>query len=64
MRAWWQDSFDRLPGLQYVPICFTADAQRVVMEYLRKVPGEADYPVAEVLEVTDGKITASRVFHG
>jgi hypothetical protein len=34
------------------------------MEYLRHVPGEPDLPVAEVLEVRDGLIVASRVFHG
>ena len=64
MRAWWQEAFDRLPGMRYEPTAFTADATRVVMEYVRKVPGEADYPVAEVLEVADGLIVASRVFHG
>ncbi len=64
MRAWWQDSFDRLPGMRYEPTAFTADAHRVVMEYMRVVPGEVDYPVAEVLEVANGLIVSSRVFHG
>jgi heme-degrading monooxygenase HmoA/ketosteroid isomerase-like protein len=64
MRAWWQDSFDRLPSMRYVPIALTADAERVFMEYVRRVDGEPDMPVAEVLEVRDGLIVASRVFHG
>jgi hypothetical protein len=34
------------------------------MEYVRKVDGEEDMLVAEVLEINDGKILASRVYHG
>lgn len=64
MRAWWQDSFDRLPSMKYVPTSITADGERVYMEYVREVAGEPPYPVAEVLDVRDGKIIASRVFHG
>lgn len=64
MRAWWQDSFERLPSMHYEPTALTADARRVVMEYVRHVEGEPDLPVAEVLEVEAGKIVASRVFHG
>ena len=37
---------------------------RVFMEYVRNVAGEEDMLVAEVLEVKDGKIIASRVYHG
>ena len=64
MRTWWQDSFDRLPSMRYLPTALTADSERVFMEYVRKVDGDADMPVAEVLEVRGGKIVASRVFHG
>ncbi|HEY5949601.1 MAG TPA: nuclear transport factor 2 family protein, partial [Kofleriaceae bacterium] len=64
MRAWWQDSFDRLPSMRYVPTALTADRDRVFMEYVRHVDGEPDLPVAEVLEIRDGVIVASRVFHG
>jgi ketosteroid isomerase-like protein len=65
MRAWWADAFRRLPALAYVEESLTADGQRVWMEYLRKAPGEPDLPVAEVLDVgPDGRITASRVYHG
>jgi heme-degrading monooxygenase HmoA/ketosteroid isomerase-like protein len=64
MRAWWQDSFDRLPSMRYVPTALTADSSRVIMEYVRHVDGEPDMPIAEVLEVRDGLIVASRVFHG
>jgi ketosteroid isomerase-like protein len=64
MRAWWQDSFDRLPSMRYVPTSLTADHDRVFMEYVRHVEGEPDMPIAEVLDVRDGLIVASRVFHG
>lgn len=64
MRAWWQDSFDRLPSMKYVPTAITADRERVYMEYVREVAGEPALPVAEVLDVKDGMIVASRVFHG
>jgi hypothetical protein len=34
------------------------------MEYTRQVEGEEDMLVAEVLEIKDGKIVFSRVYHG
>lgn len=64
MRTWWQDAFDRLPSLHYQVTSLTANSDRVFMEYIRKVDGEEDMLVAEVLEVKEGKIIASRVYHG
>ena len=64
LRAWWKDAFDRLPTLQYAPTTLTANDDRVFMEYTRKVAGEPDMLVAEVLEIEDGTIVASRVYHG
>ena len=64
MRAWWAEAFQRLPQLRYLPTALTADGDRVFMEYVRQNPGEPDLPVAEVLEVRDGLIAASRVYHG
>ncbi len=64
MRAWWQDAFDRLPSMRYEQPVITADDRRAYMEYVRKVAGEPDLPVAEVLDIEGGKIVASRVFHG
>jgi ketosteroid isomerase-like protein len=64
MRVWWQDAFDRLPSMRYEPVALIADEHRVCMEYVRHVDGERDLPVAEVLDVVDGRIVASRVFHG
>lgn len=64
LRSWWQDAFDRLPTLQYIPSSFTANNDKVVMEYTRKVTGEEDMLVAEYLEIKDGLIVASRVYHG
>jgi len=64
LRSWWQDSFYRLPTLQYIPTSFTANDERVIMEYIRKVSGEADMLIAEVLEIENGLIVGSRVYHG
>lgn len=64
LRAWWQDAFDRLPTLHYRYTTLTANDDRVFMEYIRTVTGEPDMLVAEVLEITDGQIVASRVYHG
>jgi limonene-1,2-epoxide hydrolase len=64
LRAWWQDAFDRLPTLHYEVTSVTANNARVFMEYTRQVSGEPDMLVAEVLEVKDGRIIASRVYHG
>ena len=64
LRAWWTDAMERLPSLQYVEQHLTASSTRVVMEYRRTVDGEDDLLVAEVLEVKDGVIIASHVFHG
>ena len=64
MRAWWQDAFDRLPSLHYKVTSLTANTDRIFMEYIRQVNGEEDMLVAEVLDVKNGKIIASRVYHG
>lgn len=64
LRDWWKDAFKRLPDLHYVVTSLTANPERVFMEYIRQVPGEEDLLVAEVLEITAEKISASRVYHG
>jgi len=64
LRAWWQDAFDRLPTLHYVVTSLTANDERVFMEYIRQVENEPDMLVAEVLEIKDRLIVASRVYHG
>jgi ketosteroid isomerase-like protein len=64
LRAWWQDAFDRLPDLRYEVQKLTADDDQVFMEYLRHVPGEAVLKVGEVLEIRNGLIRYSRVYHG
>ncbi len=64
LRDWWKDAFDRLPTLQYTCTSLTANSQRVFMEYIRKVNNEPDMSVAEVLEIKDGTVIASRVYHG
>jgi hypothetical protein len=64
LREWWKDAFERLPTLQYTIISLTANDKRIFMEYLRKVEGEPDLLVGEVLEIENGIIVASRVYHG
>jgi len=64
LRAWWKDAFARIPSLHYKVTSLTSNADRVFMEYLRTVDNEEHILVAEVLEIRDGKIMASRVYHG
>jgi ketosteroid isomerase-like protein len=64
LRDWWQDAFDRLPSLNYKVKSLTANGDRVFMEYIRTVNGEDDMLVAEVLDIKENKIIASRVYHG
>lgn len=63
LHSWWKDSFDRLPTLKYVPQQFIANNSSVFMEYIRYVEGEESMVVGEVLEIKDGLIVASRVYH-
>jgi limonene-1,2-epoxide hydrolase len=64
LRAWWKEAFDRLPTLHYKVTSLTSNSDRVFMEYIRKVANENDLLVAELLEIKDGHIIASRVYHG
>lgn len=64
LRNWWQDAFDRLPSLNYKVTSLTSNHDRVFMEYIRTVENEEDMLVAEVLEIKEGSIIASRVYHG
>jgi hypothetical protein len=63
MRDWWSGAFERLPSLQYEVIRLTPCEDRVFMEYMRHVKAEPDIYVGELLEITDGLIILSRVFH-
>jgi len=64
LRTWWQDAFERLPSLHYKVTSLTSNSDRVFMEYIRTVTNEENMLVAEVLEIKEGKIIASRVYHG
>lgn len=64
LRSWWQDAFNRLPTLKYEVKKLTADDEQVFMEYIRHVQGEEDLSVGEVLEIKNGLIVFSRVYHG
>jgi ketosteroid isomerase-like protein len=61
---WWTEANRRLPGLSYELLHVTASDERVFLEYLRHAPREPPMPVAEAFDVKDGRITASRVYHG
>jgi len=64
LHEWWQDAFESLPTLNYKVTSLTANSDRVFMEYLRTVCGQEDMTIAEVLEIKEGKIVFSRVYHG
>jgi ketosteroid isomerase-like protein len=64
LMEWWQDAFDRLPSLQYEVKKLTADEEQVFMEYIRHVNGEEELRVGEVLQIENGQIIFSRVYHG
>ncbi len=64
LRAWWADSFERLPTLRYYPTNFIVGDTSIFMEYRREVQGEPHLMVGEVLEMENGKILRSRVYHG
>jgi len=64
LRNWWKDCFERLPTLRYQVNKLTADSEQVFMEYTRKVQGEDDMEIGEILEIKEGKIIFSRVYHG
>ena len=63
LRLWWRDSFERLPSLKYQPQRFIANDSSVFLEYIRVVDGEENMTVGEVLEIRDGLIISSRVYH-
>ncbi|MGV9011003.1 MAG: nuclear transport factor 2 family protein [Flavobacteriales bacterium] len=64
LRDWWRDAFHRLPTLRYELKRLIADKGDVFMEYTRQVEGEPALNVGEVLQLHDGVIVASRVYHG
>lgn len=63
LRIWWQDAFNLLTSLNYKVTSLTSNSDRVFMEYIRTVATEEDMLIAEVLEIKEGKIIASRVYH-
>ena len=63
LRNWWTDAFERLPSLHYKIIKLMSDDEQVFMEYIRQTSGEEDLRVGEVLQIKEGKIIFSRVYH-
>jgi len=64
LSTWWREANARLPGLRYDHTAVTANEDRVFVEYIRHAPNQEVMPVAEVFDVRNGKIVASRVYHG
>ena len=64
LAAWWRDANARLPNLRYEATAIVAEGATVIIEYIRHAPNEAPMPVAEAFDVRDGRIVASRVYHG
>jgi predicted SnoaL-like aldol condensation-catalyzing enzyme len=64
LREWWMDAFKRLPDLHYEVVKLTADEEQVFMEYTRSTANEPDLSVGEVLQIDNGLIVFSRVYHG
>lgn len=64
LETWWNEALKRLPTLRYELLTVTANEKRAFVEYLRHVVGEEPMPVAEVFEIENGRIVASRVYHG
>lgn len=64
LNEWWTEAFSSNPSLNYKVTSLTANENRVFMEYVRFVENENDILVAEVLEIKEGKIVFSRVYHG
>lgn len=63
LRSWWADAFERLPELRYAPNKIIANDDVIFMEYLRTVPNEENLIVGELLELHNGLIIRSKVFH-
>jgi hypothetical protein len=63
LRIWWKDAFERLLTLNYELVRLTPFENRVFMEYIRHVKGEDDLYVGEMLEIKNGLIISSSVFH-
>lgn len=63
LHNWWEDSFQRLPSLNYEVTKLIADEKCIFMGYIRHVIGEDDLIVGEVLEIENNLIVKSRVYH-
>lgn len=62
--AWWSGAIARIPSLRYESTAIVATIGCVIIEYVRHADGEPDMPVAEAFDVREGRIIASRVYHG
>jgi steroid delta-isomerase-like uncharacterized protein len=63
IRDWFREAIARTPGMSYDLSALTSDDSRVVIEYMRRAPGEEPLAVAEAFAVRHGKIVHSVVYH-
>lgn len=61
LREWWQQSFDKLPDLNYKLKEITAEEHRIFIEYERRASSQPDSEVMEYLRIQNRLIMESRV---
>jgi hypothetical protein len=64
LHSWWHEAFQNIPSLQYTLTNLIIENGQVLMEYNREVAMQATLKVAEILEIENGLIIKSRVYHG
>jgi ketosteroid isomerase-like protein len=63
LREWWHEAFANIPSLSYHPNFIISDGDKIFMEYVRKVDGESDLIVGELLVIDNDLIVESKVYH-
>ena len=63
LRDWWHEAFQNIPTLNYHPNFIICEGDKIFMEYVRKVVGEPDLVVGELLVIDNGLIVESKVYH-
>ncbi len=63
LREWWHEAFTNIPSLSYHPNFIICEGDKIFMEYVRKVEGEDDLIVGELLVIDNDLIVESKVYH-
>ncbi len=64
LRDWWSNAFSQPPPIKYELLTLVESDGVVAIEYLRHRDGESPMHVAEIFEISEGKIVRSHVYHG